>query len=93
MGCKTVSGPSPNASCIFPFKLGGITYHKCLTIEDGKDLCATLVDESGELVDSTKYGFCEQGCNLKIGKKAFITSDIYYWSLDNILKLFEKVGN
>ena len=34
------------------------------------------VDESGELVDFTKYGFCEQGCNLKIGKNDFITSII-----------------
>ena len=76
MGCKTVSGPSPNVSCIFPFKLDGITIHKCLTIEDGKDVCATSVDESGELVGFTKYGFCEQGCNLKIGKKDFITSII-----------------
>ena len=78
MGCKTVSGPSPNTSCIFPFKLDGITYHKCLTAWqlDGKDVCATSVDESGELVDFTKYGFCEQGCNLKIGKKDFITSII-----------------
>ena len=75
MGCKTVSGPSPNMSCIFPFKYSGITYHKCT--EDGdKGWCATLVDESGELVDFTKYGICEQGCNLKIGKKAFITSII-----------------
>ena len=76
MVCKTASGASPNASCIFPFKLGGITYHKCLTIEDGKDVCATSVDESGELVDFTKYGFCEQGCNLKIGKNDFIISII-----------------
>ena len=70
-----MSGPSPNMSCIFPFKYSGITYHKCT--EDGdKGWCATLVDESGELVDFTKYGFCEQGCNLKIGKKDFITSII-----------------
>ena len=77
MGCKTVSGPSPNASCIFPFKLGEITYHKCLTNPKNlKDVCATSVDESGELVDFTKYGVCEQGCNLKIGKNDFITSII-----------------
>ena len=76
MGCKTVSGPSPNTSCIFPFKYGGKTFHKCTTDILGKPWCATSVDESGELVDFTKYGFCEQGCNLKIGKKYFITSII-----------------
>ena len=70
-----MSGPSPNMSCIFPFKYNGITYQKC-TNDGDKGWCATSVDESGELVDFTKYGFCEQGCNLKIGKKDFIKSII-----------------
>ena len=75
MGCKTVSGPSPNASCIFPFKLFEITYHKCTTIYDNTDWCATSVDESGGHFGgpNKNRGYCEQDCNLKIGKKDFIT--------------------
>ena len=68
MGCKTVSGPSSNASCIFPFKMGYFTFHKCFPDPTGH-ICATLVDDYGEL---TTYGYCEQDCNLKIGKKKFI---------------------
>ena len=78
MGCKTVSGPSPNASCVFPFKFSEITYHKCTTAYFGTDKpawCSTLVDASGKHVKGN-YGSCEQDCNLKIGKKDFIKSII-----------------
>ena len=72
MGCKTVSGPSPNASCIFPFKIGEKTYHKCTTDILNKPWCATSVDNNGELVDYNKYGYCDPNCNLKNGKIDFI---------------------
>ena len=77
MGCKTVSGPSPNASCIFPFEFRGITYHKCTTVitpsNPIKPWCSTLVDDSGKHVGGGgNFGSCEQDCNLKIGKKDFI---------------------
>ena len=52
MACKTVSGPSPNESCIFPFKYDGITFDECATegIAEGEIItpwCSTLVDENG----------------------------------------------
>ena len=46
-----MSGPNPNALCIFPFKFNGITYHQCTTAGNAEgDInpwCSTLVDDSG----------------------------------------------
>ena len=73
IGCTTVSGKSPNASCIFPFKTGGTTYHKCKASKKyaSKYWCSTLVDDSGKHIKGN-LGYCEKDCNLKIGKKYFI---------------------
>ena len=77
IGCTTVSGSKPNASCIFPFKFNGITFDECTT--EGTDegditpWCSTLVDDSGVHVgDAGNWGNCGPDCNLKIGKKDFI---------------------
>ena len=79
-----MSGPSPNTSCIFPFKFNEITYYKCTTAYFGTDKpawCSTLVDASGKHVGGGgNYGFCEQDCNLKIGEK--ITYIFGAWTLE-----------
>ena len=68
-----MSGPSPNTSCIFPFKVGGFEYYKCKKSKTyvGKYWCSTLVDDSGKHQKGS-LGYCEKDCNLKIGKKDFI---------------------
>ena len=75
MGCTTVSGSKPNASCIFPFKFDGITYHECSTNPTPPSFfpswCSTLVDASGVHVGGQgNYGSCAPDCNKidKIGK-------------------------
>ena len=77
MACKTVSGPSPNESCIFPFKFRGITFNECTTEGNAEgDLtpwCSTLVDDSGaHIQEAGNWGNCGPDCKLKTGKKNFI---------------------
>ena len=71
MNCSTVSGPNPNAQCIFPFKLEGITYHQCTTADNAKgDItpwCSTLVDDSGEHVGN--WGNCGPDCPVDLRGK------------------------
>ena len=76
IGCKTRNIPgvrSPYAApCIFPFKYNGTTEHKCL---QSPAWCSTLVDdESGEHIGGWRRnrGYCETGCNRKIGKTYLI---------------------
>ena len=67
--CSTVSGPKPNATCIFPFKYKGIIHHYCPTSvnENGttSSWCSTFVDSSGEHVAGAEnWGNCEPACHL-----------------------------
>ena len=78
IGCTTRNIPGvrrPKAQCIFPFKYNGITEHKCL---QSPAWCSTKVDdESGAHIGGwgRNRGYCEDNCNLKIGKKTFIKLD------------------
>ena len=71
MNCSTVSGPNPNASCIFPFELKGITYHQCTTTEGAiTPWCSTLIDDSGEHIgDAGNWGYCGPECSLDLSCK------------------------
>ena len=70
MGCTTESGPDPDKSCVFPFKLGGNT-HKCCTLElndpgETNAWCSTMVDDLGEHVEGQgNWGICETKCQPK----------------------------
>ena len=69
--CSTVSGPNPNAQCIFPFKYGGITYHQCTTAGnaagDITTWCSTLVDESGVHIGGAgNWGNCGPDCHFDL---------------------------
>ena len=69
--CSTVSGPNPNAQCIFPFKYGGITYHQCTTAGnaagDFTTWCSTLVDESGVHIGGAgNWGNCGPDCHFDL---------------------------
>ena len=78
IGCTARNIPgvrSPKTQCIFPFKYNGITEHKCL---QSPAWCSTFVDdESGAHIGGWQRnrGYCEDNCNLKIGKKTFIKLD------------------
>ena len=72
--CKTVSGAVPNVSCIFPFKMDGITHSTCIMggkWNDWKNWCPTKVDSSGVYQHSTEdpntWGDCASDCQL-LGK-------------------------
>ena len=69
--CKTVSGAVPNVSCIFPFKIDGITYSTCImggNWNDWKHWCPTKVDSSGVYQHSTEdpntWGNCASDCQI-----------------------------
>ena len=71
MNCSTVSGPNPNAFCIFPFEFNGIAYHQCTTAgNDEGDInpwCSTLVDGSGEHVgEGDNWGNCGPDCPIDL---------------------------
>ena len=71
MNCSTISGPSPNASCVFPFKLYGVTYNQCTTalnkLGDITPWCSILVDDSGEHIGEGKnWGNCGPNCPVKL---------------------------
>ena len=65
--CVTVSGPSPNRTCIFPFTFDGIKYSKCIKEVNNPNLswCSTKVDSFGWHVKG-HWGHCfctnKEGC-------------------------------
>ena len=74
MNCSTISGPSPNASCVFPFKLYGVTYNQCTTDlnapGDVTPWCSILVDDSGEHIGEGKnWGNCGPNCPVELSGK------------------------
>ena len=62
--CLTVSGASPNTSCVSSFKFGGVTYNTCsLKGTEGKPWCSTKVDESGTHIGGAgNWGNCGSDC-------------------------------
>ena len=76
--CLTVSGPTPNATCIFPFAYHGVIHHKCdRTYEKGSpSWCSTLVDRSGKHVeDEGNWGNCESACQIPCKEDEFTCSN------------------
>ena len=61
-GCNTVSGPSANMPCIFPFRFRGVTYNECALDSDGY-WCSTAVDAAGDHIGGQgNWGICSQDC-------------------------------
>ena len=70
LNCSTVSGPNPNASCIFPFKFNGMTHRQCIKFDKSSPSCSTLVDDSGKHVGGAgNWGYCEPDCYLDLPGK------------------------
>merc|ERR1712130_891922 len=64
--CNTVSGPSAEKPCVFPFTWQGKTFNSCTKEGDdqGKLWCSTMVDQAGNhITGQGQYGFCSQACN------------------------------
>ena len=58
----TVSGPSANQKCIFPFVFGGTTNIKCAHDADGF-WCSTKVDSNGNHIGGEgNWGICGPSC-------------------------------
>ena len=53
--CTTSSG----SKCIFPFKYGGRTHHRCTTVDLGTFWCPTRVDSFGYVKET---GSCGEEC-------------------------------
>ena len=63
--CMTISGPSSNVPCIFPFTFNYVTHHECLVDNDGA-WCSTEVDDDGVHVSGQgKWGICGPGCPIR----------------------------
>ncbi len=60
-----MSGPNPNADCVFPFNYKGRQYNGCPVDPDdsSKRWCSTKVDSDGNHVGGQgQYGHCGRGC-------------------------------
>ena len=55
-------GPQKNAACIYPFKIGSITYNECTNRHEafGQFWCSTKVEQDGAHVFGN-WGFCDPG--------------------------------
>lgn len=63
--CKTVSGPSANKPCVFPFKWGGRTYNRCPIDPDDRSetWCSTKTDSNGNhITGQGLWGHCGSNC-------------------------------
>ena len=63
--CRTVGGPDPDQSCIFPFKFQDKIYNECPFDPDdpSKTWCSTKVDNNGNhVVGQKKWGHCSASC-------------------------------
>ena len=65
--CNTISGPSPNVPCIFPFTYKKITYDECVPVMDGA-WCSTEVDDDGFHIIG-RWGYCGQECPILLPGK------------------------
>jgi len=56
--CKTTS----NQVCVFPFRLNGKLYNKCVVKDsDGRKWCATMIKPGGDF-NGDSWGYCEPSC-------------------------------
>ena len=78
--CKTVSGPSSNRKCIFPFVFNGTIYNKCA--HDADDFwCSTKVDSKGcHIGGQGNWGICGPNCFKGIDDQS------YKKSVHNLIK-------
>jgi len=63
--CRTIGGPDPGQSCVFPFKFQGKIYNECPFDPDdqSKTWCSTKVDSNGNhVVGQKKWGHCSALC-------------------------------
>ena len=63
--CRTVGGPDPDQSCIFPFKFQDKIYNACPFDPDdpSKTWCSTKVDNDGNhVVGQKQWGHCSSLC-------------------------------
>eukprot|EP00928_Gymnodinium_smaydae_P073685 TRINITY_DN5683_c0_g3_i3.p1 TRINITY_DN5683_c0_g3~~TRINITY_DN5683_c0_g3_i3.p1 ORF type:complete len:252 (+),score=34.81 TRINITY_DN5683_c0_g3_i3:65-757(+) len=51
------------ASCVFPFRYGGVVYGACTRIGSTVPWCATEVDSAGAYVEG-KWGLCSASCEV-----------------------------
>ena len=65
--CNTISGPSSNVPCDFPFTYKNVTYDECVPIMDGV-WCSTEVDDDGYYI-SGKWGYCHPECPILLPGK------------------------
>ena len=70
--CRTVSGPSPFARCVFPFKHDGNIYWGCPVDPDDsrKRWCSTMVDRNGHHISGrNEYGHCDVNCPIHTDRR------------------------
>ena len=61
-GCQTISGPVPNASCVFPFRWDGVMYRECTSHHNNGQLwCPTQVDGQKNYIHD-QWGNCAESC-------------------------------
>ena len=64
--CYTISGPSPNSWCVFPFKYKDKEYSSCTYVDavDGRPWCSVKVDTQGDVITgvSDQWGHCNDAC-------------------------------
>ena len=56
-----MDGPSNRTTCVFPFRLAGVTYEACTMDMDVKPWCSTKGDVNG-LHISGAWGYCDLEC-------------------------------
>ena len=57
LGCKTVAGPVPDATCIFPFEYKGIEYKTCIA-EGSTETTWCATDRKPDFRERGLYGYC-----------------------------------
>merc|ERR1712008_109403 len=101
LNCSTVSGPNPNATCIFPFKLVlsksvTVTYHQCTTTFNDKGdttpWCSTKVDDWGlHLGGNENWGNCGPDCtSLARLEKCLIDDMMPFYGSEKCYPLFKQ---
>ena len=67
--CYTISGPSPNSWCVFPFKYKEKEYSSCTYDDavDGRPWCSVKIDDLGDHATgvSDQWGHCNAACSVE----------------------------
>ena len=60
-----MSGPNPNADCVFPFEFNGVIYKSCKhDLSDNTRWCSTKVDANGtHISNEDNWGNCDENCS------------------------------